>query len=85
MAFTLVGMNWVQQYISGTRATLIYSLEPLWTALFGVLIARDVLSVIAWLGCGCIFTGMVVGRIENVSFKRLRKARSSSTGEKPGA
>ncbi len=64
MAFTLVSMNWVQQYISGTRAALIYSLEPLWATLCGVLIAHDVLSVIAWLGCACIFVGMIVGRLE---------------------
>jgi drug/metabolite transporter (DMT)-like permease len=72
MAFTLVGMNWVQQYISGTRATLIYSLEPLWAAFFGVLLAGDVLSLIAWIGCGCIFAGMVVGRLEKLSFRRRK-------------
>ena len=73
MAFTLVGMNWVQQYISGTRAALIYSLEPLWAAFFGVLIAGDILSMVAWIGCGCIFAGMVVGRLENLSFGKWRK------------
>ncbi len=76
MAFTLVGMNWVQQYLSGTRATLLYSLEPLWAAFFGVLFAGDTLSIVAWLGCGCIFIGMVIGRMENFSFKRLQKTRS---------
>jgi drug/metabolite transporter (DMT)-like permease len=72
MAFTLVCMNWVQQYISGTRAALIYSLEPLWAALFGVLLAGDVLSLIAWIGCGCIFAGMVVGRLEKLSFRHRK-------------
>ncbi|HEX7735296.1 MAG TPA: DMT family transporter [Ktedonobacteraceae bacterium] len=74
MAFTLVAMNWVQQYISGTRAALIYSLEPLWAAFFGVLIAKDVLSAVAWLGCGCIFAGMVIGRLEKLSFRLWRRA-----------
>jgi drug/metabolite transporter (DMT)-like permease len=74
MAFTLVGMNWVQQYISGTRAALVYSLEPLWAAFFGVLIAGDVLSLVAWLGCACIFAGMVVGRLEKISFKMRKQA-----------
>ncbi len=73
MAFTLVCMNWVQQYISGTRATLIYSLEPLWAALFGVVLAGDVLSLIAWIGCACIFAGMVVGRLEKLSFRRRKQ------------
>lgn len=74
MAFTLVAMNWVQQYISGTRAALIYSLEPLWAAFFGVLIAKDVLSMLAWIGCACIFAGMVVGRMEKISMRRRRNA-----------
>lgn len=77
MAFTLVAMNWIQQFVSGTRATLIYSLEPMWSAFFGVLIAGDVLSLTAWFGCGCIFAGMVVGRLGNIGFKgfyvRLRR------------
>ena len=73
MAFTLVCMNWVQQYISSTRATLIYSLEPLWAAFFGVLVAGDVLSLIAWIGCGCIFVGMIVGRLERIEFRRRHK------------
>lgn len=73
MAFTLVCMNWVQQYISSTRATLIYSLEPLWAAFFGVLVAGDTLSLIAWTGCGCIFVGMIVGRLEKIDFRRKHK------------
>ena len=73
MAFTLVSINWVQQYISSTRAALIYSLEPLWAALFGVLLAGDVLSLAAWFGCGCIFAGMIVGRLERVPWPWRRK------------
>ncbi|MEO7022272.1 MAG: DMT family transporter [Ktedonobacteraceae bacterium] len=72
MAFCLLMMNWVQQFMSSTRAALLYSLEPMWAALFGVLLAGDVLSVVAWIGCGCVFVGMVVGRLEKISF-HLRK------------
>lgn len=81
MAFTLVSMNWVQQYISSTRAALIYSLEPLWAAFFGVLLAGDVLSLAAWIGCGCIFAGMVVGRLEKLSFRRRKVRITSNDGQ----
>lgn len=64
MAFCLFMMNWVQQFISSTRATLIYALEPMWAAFFGVLLAHDTLSLLAWIGCACIFIGMIVGRLE---------------------
>jgi drug/metabolite transporter (DMT)-like permease len=61
VAFTLLAMNWVQQYVSGTRATLVYALEPMWAALTGYLIAGDILSLPAWIGCGFILLGMIVG------------------------
>ncbi|MDQ6643443.1 MAG: DMT family transporter [Chloroflexota bacterium] len=61
VAFTLLAMNWVQQFVSGTRATLVYALEPMWAALTGYLLAGDVLSLPAWFGCGCILLGMIVG------------------------
>jgi drug/metabolite transporter (DMT)-like permease len=63
IAFTLLVMNRVQQFIGGTKAALIYALEPVWAALTGLLLAGDVLSVPAWVGCGFILVGMIVGRL----------------------
>jgi len=63
VAFTLLVMNRVQQFIGGTKAALIYALEPVWAALAGLLLAGDVLSVPAWIGCACILTGMIIGRL----------------------
>ncbi|HEV2581932.1 MAG TPA: DMT family transporter [Ktedonobacteraceae bacterium] len=63
IAYTLLVMNRVQQRVGGIRATLIYSMEPLWAALAGVLLAGDVLSIPAWIGGGCILAGMIVGRL----------------------
>lgn len=74
MAFTLLAMIWVQQFISSTRATLIYALEPMWAALFGHFLAGDVLSLISWIGCLCIFTGMIAGRLEHFSLRRLPRS-----------
>lgn len=70
MAFCLLMMNWVQQFMSGTRAALIYALEPMWATFFGVLLAGDMLSLFAWIGCACIFVGMIAGRLEKVSLGR---------------
>jgi drug/metabolite transporter (DMT)-like permease len=79
MAFTLTAMNWIQQYVSSTRATLIYSLEPMWAAFFGLLLAGDVLSLMAWLGCLSIFSGMVIGRLDGISLRRRKRALSVDT------
>jgi drug/metabolite transporter (DMT)-like permease len=76
MAFTLSAMNWVQQYVSSTRATLIYALEPVWAALFGLLLAGDILSLTAWFGCLSIFGGMVIGRLDTLRWPRRRRRSS---------
>lgn len=63
IAFCLVAMNWVQQFISSNRATLVYALEPAWAGLFGFLAGQN-LSNPAWIGCACIFLGMIVGVVQ---------------------
>lgn len=61
-ALGVLAMNWVQQFISSTRASLIYALEPVWAAFFGYVLAGDRLGIAAWIGCACILLGMIVGR-----------------------
>jgi drug/metabolite transporter (DMT)-like permease len=68
VAFTLSAMIWVQQIVSGTRAALIYALEPMWAALFGFVLAGDKLSLLAWIGCGLILSGMIVGSVGKIHF-----------------
>ena len=75
LAFTLLAINWVQQYVSSTRAALIYALEPMWAALTGFLLAGDVLSLPAWIGCGFILLGMIVG-VMRFPLTRKRIGRS---------
>jgi drug/metabolite transporter (DMT)-like permease len=66
VAFTLSAMIWVQQLVSGTRAALIYALEPMWAALFGFVLAGDKLNLLAWFGCGLILSGMIVGSVGKI-------------------
>jgi drug/metabolite transporter (DMT)-like permease len=73
IAFTLSMMIWVQQIVSSTRAALIYSLEPMWAALTGYLLAGDKLSLLALIGCSFILVGMTVGRMGKLRFS-LRKS-----------
>jgi len=55
-------MNRVQQFVSSTRATLIYALELVWVGMFGYL-AGEQLSLAGWVGCGCILLGIVAGEL----------------------
>lgn len=73
VAFTLSAMIWVQQLVSGTRAALIYALEPMWAALFGFVLVGDKLSLLAYIGCGFILAGMIVGRVGKIHLS-LRKS-----------
>jgi drug/metabolite transporter (DMT)-like permease len=75
LAFTLSTMIWVQQIVSGTRAALIYALEPMWAALFGYLLAGDKLSLLAWVGCGFILAGMIIGRVGRIRLLPVKRTK----------
>ncbi len=61
-AFCLVVMNWVQQFVSGTKAAMFYALELVWVSVFGRF-AGDNLSLLGWIGCASILSSMVVGEL----------------------
>jgi drug/metabolite transporter (DMT)-like permease len=61
-AFALAVMNRVQQFVSSTHATLIYSLELVWAGLLGSL-AGEQLSLFAWIGCASILLGMITAEL----------------------
>ncbi|KEQ53443.1 hypothetical protein BV95_02307 [Sphingobium chlorophenolicum] len=55
-------MNWAQQSVSATRATLIYAGEPVWAGLIGW-IAGDRLPAIALLGGALVVAAVLVSEI----------------------
>jgi drug/metabolite transporter (DMT)-like permease len=59
-AFAFLAQTWAQRRVTAARTALAFAFEPVWAALFGVTLAGDRLAVIGWLGCGVIFTGIVV-------------------------
>ena len=75
-AFCLAVMNWVQQFVSGTKAAMFYALELVWVSVFGHF-AGDNLSFLGWIGCASMLSSMVVGELrlsrilESTFFKYL--------------
>jgi drug/metabolite transporter (DMT)-like permease len=61
-AFCLAVMNWVQQFVSSTEAAMFYALELVWVSILGHF-AGDNLSLLGWIGCGCMLSSMVVGEL----------------------
>lgn len=56
-------MNWAQRSVDSTRATIIYSGEPVWGGIFGRL-AGDRLPPLAFLGAALILAGVIVSELK---------------------
>jgi drug/metabolite transporter (DMT)-like permease len=52
--------TWAQQRTSATRTALVFTLEPVWAALFGYTLAGDRLGLLGWGGCAVIMAGIVL-------------------------
>jgi len=68
-ALNQVTMNWAQRSVSPTRATVIYTGEPVWAGIFGRL-AGERLPLLALVGAAFIVAGVLVSEL------KLRKRRS---------
>ncbi len=52
--------TWVQARTTAARAALVFTLEAPFAALFGVLLANEVLGWVGWLGCGVMMAGILL-------------------------
>lgn len=60
MTLTILFQNWSQQYQGPTQTAIIFTLEPVFAALFGFLIGNEILSIFSWVGCGLIFIAIII-------------------------
>ncbi len=51
---------WVMKYVSALKVTIIFSLEPLFAAVFGYFIIHEVLSVKEFFGAMLVLAGVIV-------------------------
>ena len=63
--------TWVQARTTAARAALVFTLEAPFAALFGVLLADEVLGWYGWLGCAVMMCGLLVA--EPVAARSLRR------------
>lgn len=75
-AIIQVTMNWAQRSVSPTRATVIYTGEPVWAGIFGRL-AGERLPLLALLGAAFIIVGVLVSELK---FKRKSAAARGASG-----
>jgi drug/metabolite transporter (DMT)-like permease len=51
--------NWGQQYVESSKAALIFTLEPVFATIFGILIGNETITWQFLLGGSCIFLGIL--------------------------
>ncbi|HEY3985821.1 DMT family transporter [Cedecea sp.] len=73
-AIIQVTMNWAQRSVSPTRATVIYTGEPVWAGIFGRM-AGERLPVLALLGGALIVLGVLVSELKLKRKKAANAAR----------
>lgn len=72
-AFALGAMNWAQQTVSATRATIIYAMEPVWGGIFGALAGESMTAAIL-TGSSLIVLGVLISELRwaACTFRRPR-------------
>lgn len=80
-AIIQVTMNWAQRSVSPTRATVIYTGEPVWAGIFGRL-AGERLPLLALLGAAFIVLGVLVSELKLKKRKAPRAVPEQALEEK---
>lgn len=62
-AMTIVVMMTVQRFTPAAHAALIFTLEPVFAAIFGIWLQGDRLTAIGWTGAALILSGMLVAEL----------------------
>lgn len=69
VAYTLQAVG--QQWVPPTRASLIMSLESVFSVIGGALLLDETMTVRGYLGCALIFAGIVLAQMPGAGRRRL--------------
>ena len=69
-ALGFVVQTWAQSKTTATKAAVVITMEPVFAALFGYLLAGDRLEPAAWLGALIILAGMLVAEPALLDWRR---------------
>jgi drug/metabolite transporter (DMT)-like permease len=78
-ALAFLVQTWAQQRTSANRTALVFTLEPVWAAIFGFWLAGDRLGVVGWTGCGLIMAAILLSerRAAEVLVRLVRRPRAA--------
>jgi len=70
-ALAFLVQTWAQRRTTATRVAVVFAMEPVFAAFFGVTLAGDRLSWVGWAGCAVIMAG--IGLAEPAAARSLRR------------
>src|SRR5262245_47421366 len=78
-ALAFLVQTWAQRRTSANRTALVFTLEPVWAAIFGFTLAGDRLGVLGWAGCAVIMAGILLAEpaAADVLARLVRRPRSA--------
>lgn len=59
-SLTFIFQNWGQKHQGPSQTAIIFTLEPVFAALFGFLIGNESLTLFNWIGMGLIFIAILI-------------------------
>ena len=75
-ALAFLVQTWAQRRTTATRVAVVFAMEPVFAALFGVTLAGDRLGWVGWAGCAVIMGGIALAEpAAGESLRRLLRRR----------
>ncbi|MFX0017735.1 MAG: DMT family transporter [Promethearchaeota archaeon] len=68
-SLTFIFQNWGQKHQGPSQTAIIFTLEPVFAALFGFLIGNEILTLFNWMGMGLIFIAILI-TVLKINFKK---------------
>jgi drug/metabolite transporter (DMT)-like permease len=79
-ALAFLVQTWAQRETTATQTAVVFTLEPVWAALFGYWLAGDRLGAAAWAGCVAIMAGIVLAGREDAQPTPALLSSGAETG-----
>ncbi len=73
--YAFVIQTTMQQYTTPTKTALIFTMEPVMSAVFGYALGGEVLTITGYIGSLIIFTGLIVAELGDEIFKKFSRRR----------
>ena len=70
-SLTFIFQNWGQKHQNPSQTAIIFTLEPVFAALFGFLIGNEILTLFNWIGMGLIFIAILI-TVLKINFKKKK-------------